>query len=259
MKEEENINNKEKESITLEEKMNIINNFHKDIKEINLKEDTITKISSYIYDSIEKYGEYIGFELFQIIESETYISPRLEYLYVINDVITKYQEENKVIINKLFPYIKEICCCSFKALNNNFREKIIELLKLWKEKEIFSESKMKILEFETKIGLEPELNGEDKEEIFYFCNLCNKGSIKFDQNFIGFSKELDMLERTKNNKHRKNLLKMEKDIILKQLKIYNSQVQKLKEIDMLLDKIKTFNELEKADVKSEEENPNITQ
>ena len=53
-----------------------------------------------------------------------------------------------------------------------------------------------------------------------------------------------MLEKTKDNKNRRNLLKMEKDIINKQLKIYNSQIQHLKEIDKILDKIKTFNELE---------------
>ena len=39
------------------------------------------------------------------------------------------------------------------------------------------------------------------------------------------------------------LLKIEKDIIHKQFKIYTSQIQRLKEIDKLLDNINTFNEL----------------
>ena len=75
-------------------------------------------------------------------------------------------------------------------------------------------------------------------------NLYNNGYIKFDQNLINFSKELNVLEKTKDNKNRRNLLKIEKDIINKQVKIYNSQIQHLKEIDKILDKIKTFNELE---------------
>ena len=37
---------------------------------------------------------------------------------------------------------------------------------------------------------------------------------------------------------------MEKDIITRQFKIYNTQIQHLKDIDKILDKIKTFNELE---------------
>ena len=36
-------------------------------------------------------------------------------------------------------------------------------------------------------------------------NLYNNGNVKFDQNLINFSKELETLERTKDNKHRKTL------------------------------------------------------
>ena len=102
---------------------------------------------------------------------------------------------------------------------------------------------IKELKFELKMQLEPELT-EDKEEINYLINLSNNGSIKLEQNLINFSKELNILEKTKENKNRKTLLKMEKDIITRQFKIYNTQIQHLKDIDKILDKIKTFNELE---------------
>ncbi len=39
------------------------------------------------------------------------------------------------------------------------------------------------------------------------------------------------------------MLKLEKDLIQKQLKIYNAHLQQLKEIDLLLDKIKEHPEL----------------
>ena len=91
--------------------------------------------------------------------------------------------------------------------------------------------------------LEPELSN-DEDEIPFILNLYNNGNIKFDQNMIGFSKELNALEKTKDNKNRRNILKIEKDIIHKQFKIYNSEIQHLKDIDKILDKIKTFNELE---------------
>ena len=243
MEEEQPKNKNEEEILTMEEKLNIINHFHNELKNIDLKKETIEKISTYIREKIEKYGDLLIFEIFQILQSETHFTPRLEYLYVIDDIINKYKDIKQNNINKIFPYIKKICCYSYMTLNDNFKDKIKKLIGLWKEKEIFSQSKMKELEFELKIQIEPEIT-DDKEEINFLLNLYNNGNLKFDQNLINFSKELEVLERTKDNKYRKALLKMEKDIITKQFKIYNSQIQHLKEIDLILDKIKTFNEIE---------------
>ena len=238
-----NQNNNTKEiQITSEEKLKIITSFHTDLKNIDLKKETIEKISNDIQEQMSKYGDQIIYEIFQIIESESQITPRLEYLYLINDIIEKYKEF-QININKIFPYIKNICLYSYTTLNENLTLKVKELIELWEKKQILNPNKIKELKFYLKIQLEPELS-EDKEEINFLINLYNNGYIKFDQNLINFSKELNVLEKTKDNKNRRNLLKMEKDIINKQLKIYNSQIQHLKEIDKILDKIKTFNELE---------------
>ena len=238
-----NQNNDSKEiQITSEEKLKIITTFHTDLKNIDLKKETIEKISNDIQEQMSKYGDQIIYEIFQIIESESQITPRLEYLYLINDIIEKYKEF-QININKIFPYIKNICLYSYTTLNENLTLKVKELIELWEKKQILNPNKIKELKFYLKIQLEPELS-EDKEEINFLINLYNNGYIKFDQNLINFSKELNVLEKTKDNKNRRNLLKMEKDIINKQLKIYNSQIQHLKEIDKILDKIKTFNELE---------------
>ena len=256
MDEEQAINNKTTESLAFEEKINIINRFHRDLKNIDLKQETIENISSYIRENIEKYGENLIYDIFQILESESHYTPRLEYLYVINDIIHKYKDIKQNKINQIFPYIKNICCYSYTTLNDNFKDKIKELINLWKTKEIFSQSKMKELEFELKMEIEPEIN-DDKDDINFLLNLYNNGNIKFDQNLINFSKELETLVRTKDNKHRKTLLKMEKDIITRQFKIYNSQIQHLKEIDLILDKIKTFNEMDSSQKEKEEEKKNF--
>ena len=229
--------------ITSDEKLKIITTFHNNLKNIDLKKETIENISNYIQEEISKFGDKIIFEIFQIIESESQITPRLEYLYLINDLIDKYKEINPSQINKIFSYIKNICSYSYTTLNDNLTKKVKELISLWEQKEIFNKNKIKELKFNLKIKLEPELS-DDKEEINYLMNLYNNGTIKFDQNLINFSKELNALDRNKDNKNRRNLLKLEKDIINKQFKIYNSQIQHLKEIDKILDKIKTFNELE---------------
>ena len=229
--------------ITSEEKLKIITTFHNDLKGIDLKKETIEKISNYIQEHISKYGEQIVFEIFQIIESESQITPRLEYLYLINDIIDKYKEINQSQMNKIFSYIKNICSYSYTTLNDNLTNKVKDLISLWEKKEIFNKNKINELKFDLKMKLEPEIS-DNKEEINYLMNLYNNGNIKFDQNLINFSKELYALDKNKDNKNRRNLLKLEKDIINKQFKIYNSQIQHLKEIDKILDKIKTFNELE---------------
>ena len=235
--------NKTKEvQITSEEKLKIINIFHSDLKNIDLKKETIERLSSYVQEQISKYGDQIIFEIFQILESESNFTPRLEYL--INDIIEKNKNNtNSFQTNKIYPYIKNICLYSYITLNDNFTNKVKELINLWEKKEIFNTNKIKELKFNLKMELEPELT-EDKDEINFLINLNNNGSIKLEQNLINFSKELNALEKNKDNKNRKTLLKMEKDIINRQLKIYSSQIQHLKDIDKILDKIKTFNELE---------------
>ena len=253
---ESQINNENKidnNQITSEEKLKIITNFHNDLKTIDLKKETIEKISTFIQDQISKYGESIIFDIFQIIESESYITPRLEYLYLINDLIDKYKEINPSQINKVFPYIKNICSFSYAILNENLNKKVKELIDLWEKKEIFNINKIKELKFDLKMELEPELS-DDKDEINYLINSYNNGNIKLDQNLINFSKELNILEKTKDNKNRRIILKMEKDIINKQFKIYNAQIQHLKDIDKILDKIKTFNELENENNNQNENN-----
>ena len=238
------IENKVQEvQITTEEKLKIINTFHSDLKNIDLKKETIERLSTYIQEQITKYGDKIIFEIFQILESESNFTPRLEYLYLINDIIEKNKNNNSFQTNKIFPYVKNICLYSYTTLNDNFTSKVKELINMWEKKEIFNLENIKELKFELKMQLEPELT-EDKEEINYLINLSNNGSIKLEQNLINFSKELNILEKTKENKNRKTLLKMEKDIITRQFKIYNTQIQHLKDIDKILDKIKTFNELE---------------
>ena len=239
-----NPENKEQNTqITSEEKLKIITTFHTDLKNIDLKKETIERISTYAQEQISKYGEQIIFEIFQILESESNITPRLEYLYLINDIIENNKDINQTLINKVFPYIKSICLYSYSTLNENFTNKMKELISIWEEKEVFNKNKIKQLKFDLKMQLEPELS-DDKDEINFLINLYNNGNIKLDQNLVNFSKELNILERTKDNKSRRNILRMEKDIINKQMKIYNAQIQHLKDIDKILDKIKTFNELE---------------
>ena len=71
----------------------------------------------------------------------------------------------------------------------------------------------------------------------------NYGGFRIEQNLIDFSKQYEALDRTKDNKQRKNMLKTEKDLIQRQLRMYNTHIQQLKEINLLLNKIKEVPDL----------------
>lgn len=272
IQEDNNSNQNQITDLSTEEKLQIINQFQTDLKSIDLKQETIERVSSFAQDKIIKYGSSITPELFQVIDSESHFSPRLEYLYIINDLLQnllqpsrdKENQPNQVLnedkenqstninltieqknnlIYQIFPYVKNICGYSYSTLNETFREKIRELLKLWESSKIFPTEWMKELNFQLNMLIEPKLS-QDKDEENYLINLVNNGKIKIDQNLIDYTKVMEDLERTKDNKHRKNLLIMERDLIAKQMRIYSLHVQQLKKIDLILDKIKTFNEFE---------------
>ena len=149
------IENKVQEvQITTEEKLKIINTFHSDLKNIDLKKETIERLSTYIQEQITKYGDKIIFEIFQILESESNFTPRLEYLYLINDIIEKNKNNNSFQTNKIFPYVKNICLYSYTTLNDNFTTKVKELITMWEKKEIFNLENIKELKFELKMQLQ---------------------------------------------------------------------------------------------------------
>ena len=94
---------------------------------------------------------------------------------------------------------------------------------------------------------EPNITGSEKDAK-YLMNLVNYGNFKIEQNLIDFSRAMEALNRNKDNFQRKNMLKIEKDLIQKQVRIYNTHMQQLKEINSLLNKIKEHPELFDKDI-----------
>ena len=93
---------------------------------------------------------------------------------------------------------------------------------------------------------EPNITGNEKD-VKYLMNLVNCGNFKIEQNLMDFSRSLEALNRNKDNYRRKNMLKIEKDLLSKQVRIYNTHMQQLKEINMLLNKMKEHPELFEKD------------
>ena len=105
------------------------------------------------------------------------------------------------------------------------------------QKKFFKSEYIKEIKFELKMRNNPEVSGH-RDDINFLKNLMNFGGFKIEQNMIDFSKQVEALHRTKDNQQRKIMLKMDKDLIQRQLRMYNTHVQQLKELNLLLNKIK---------------------
>ena len=135
-----------------------------------------------------------------------------------------------------------------KTLNTKLNQELNKLFVIWEKLKIFSKKQIKVLKFHKTLSLEPELNGTKQENDILF-NLINNNIYSLDNYLCEYSKEIDALEGTdedNKNKHRKNILKMTKDIISEQMKVYLNHIKYLKHLDSMLDKISTFKNYNKV-------------
>lgn len=238
---------KEKISLLPSDKKELLIDIQNGLQNINIQQITIENISSNICDKIYKYRNLIVEDIFQLIDEINHLYPRVEYLCLINEIImrnfgidTTEVEFNSIIIllkKKFFPYIKGICSDLFLGLDKYYQNAVMYYLNEWEKKKYYKTEYIKEIKFELKMRNNPEISGS-KEDINYLKNLVNCGGFRIEQNMIDFSRQIEALKRTKDNKQRKNMLKMDKDLIQRQLRMYNTHIQQLKEINLLLNKIK---------------------
>lgn len=238
---------KEKISLLPSDKKELLTDIQNGLQNINIQQITIENISSNICDKIYKYRNLIVEDIFQLIDEINHLYPKVEYLCLINEIIirnfgidTTEVEFNNIIIllkKKFFPYIKGICSDLFLGLDKYYQNAVMYYLNEWEKKKYYKTEYIKEIKFELKMRNNPEISGS-KEDINYLKNLVNCGGFRIEQNMIDFSRQIEALKRTKDNKQRKNMLKMDKDLIQRQLRMYNTHIQQLKEINLLLNKIK---------------------
>ena len=233
------------ELLSPENKKQILEDFNIRLKNINISQISIEGMSSFMRDKILKHHIAILLDLLSLISDEAQRNPRIENLYVLNDVIQKirYDERYTKISNEclktIFPYLKDICICTYTIFDEKLKNEINNLIDIWKARQIYPDECLNEIKFEIKMNHEPEINGTN-EEIKLLVNYVNSGSMKIDQSLIDFNNEMEVLERNGDNVHRKNLLVKYKDLIDKQLKLYNNQLLQLKDINTMLDAINDF-------------------
>ena len=242
----------EKLSLLPSDKNDILSYIQKSLQNINMQKITIENLSSFICDKIYKYRNLIIEDLFQLIDENNQRYPKVEHLCLINDIIFRNfgidkteKEFNNILTlikKKLFPYIKGICSDLFFGLDRYFQEAVMFYINEWEKNKYFDGDYIKEIKFELKMRNDPEITGK-KQDITFLKNFVNCGGLRIEQGIIDFAKQYDALDRNKDNKQRKNMLKMEREIIHKQIKMYLIHIQRLKEINLLINKIKEHHEL----------------
>jgi len=238
---------KEKILLIDSDKEIIISTIKTYLQEINIQQDTIEKISSYICDKIYKYRILIIENIFQLINEKNISGPKVEYLCLLNEILKnnfglKNEEINiaNAIKKNFFPYIKKICLDIYFVPDNYYSKAVNYFVGEWDKNQIFDSERIKIIKFEMMMKKNPEIKGT-KDDITNLQNLVNCEGYKIEPALIDFSKQVETLKRCNDNFQRRNLLKLENDLIQKQVKLYNSNIQKLKEINLLLNKIDESN------------------
>ena len=238
---------KEKISLLPSDKKDILSSIQTNLQNIDMQQITIETNSINICDKIFHYRILIIEDIFQLIDDINHFNPKVEYLCLINEILkrnfgidkTEKEFKNFLIIlkKKLFPYLKGICCDLFWGLDKYFQDAVIFYLNEWEKNKYYKNEFIKEIKFELKMRNDPEITGS-KDDINFLMNFVNCGGFRIEQSLIDFSKQIEALDRTKDNKQRKTMLKMDKDLIQKQLRMYNTHIQQLKEINLLLNKIK---------------------
>ena len=243
-----------KGNITLinSDKEEILSRLQTLLESINLEKDKIENISSYICDKIYKYRNLILVDIFSLIFSMNHVEPKIEYLCVVNEILKNnfgiekgeifFEKISQIFKKIIFPYIKGILLDLNNTLAPQNQENVYYFLNEWEKNNFLGNDFIKEIKFYLKFWNEPNITGSEKDKK-YLMNMVKYDEFKIEQNLIDFSRAIDTLNRNKDNIQRKNMLKMEKDLIQKQVRIYNSHLQMLKEIDSLLDKIKEHPEL----------------
>lgn len=236
----------EKLTLLPSDKNEIITFIQNSLLKINIQKITIENISSYICDKIYKYRKLIILDIFQLIYDINHYKPKIEYLCLLNEIMThnfgidKTEKDFLVILEiikkKVFPYIKAICSDLNYQLSKIYKENVNYFVNEWKKNKYFTNEFIREIRFEIKMRDSPDISGT-KHEINSLQNMVNYGEIKIDQALIDFSRQWETLNRNKDNKQRRNMLKMERELIQKQMKLYQTQIQQLKDINMLINKI----------------------
>ena len=236
----EEINNIKGEKQSEKEIQNIYLKFNQYLTFIDGGTPSIFDTSKFICDIYYKNKNLFFQELLPLITFHSQTTKKLEYLYLIIEII-KYLCKNNNVSNKipendkisLYLCMKDICRSFHYSMNNEFIKAIKDTLNKFKEENIFSEIYINSIIMELRIKTEPKITSSENDKKSLFD--LNKGKfLNIDIDMINFYKDLEAVDKRNVNKLKVNLIKKENSIIEKQINLYNHNLEQIKTINELL-------------------------
>ena len=253
--EDENDNNNEKSELTKEKNSLIMENIQKKLQTLDITQEKIENASILILKEIYSHPQLLDNIILMIKEKIIYFNGNgIEFLYLISDILNRYKSDSKNknininLIDVFYKELLEIIPFLSNILNLKLNEEINYIFNVWEKLEIFSKEQIDNLKFYKTLSLEPKLTGSKEENDILF-DLITKGKYNLDTYLSEYSKEINILEESEEEnkkKHKKNILKMTKDIINEQMKVYSNHIKYIKTLDSMLDKISTFKNYNKV-------------
>ena len=184
---------------------------------------------------------------------------RLSLIKLASEIIQKsfnlHQTNPQMNLHMIFlNYIFDAYQYVYSLLDTSLQSEIDTSIEIWSKLGIYSNAQLEELKFTLKLTTEPLLEGTEIQSNM-LSTLIMGGQVKLDEMVCNYSREMEMLKDTNDNKHRENALKITKDIIAKQNKTYFQHLHYIQVVDKMLDKIKAYNEFNKAE--REKQNSNI--
>ena len=253
--EEGNENNNDKVELTKEKNSLIMENIQNKLQTLDITQEKIENASKLILTEIYSHPKLLDNIILMIKEKIIYFNGNgIEFLYLISDILNRYKSDSKNknininLIDVFYKELLEIIPFLSNILNLKLNEEINYIFNVWEKLEIFSKEQIDNLKFYKTLSLEPKLTGSKEENDILF-DLITKGKYNLDTYLSEYSKEINILEESEEEnkkKHRKNILKMTKDIINEQMKVYSNHIKYIKTLDSMLDKISTFKNYNKV-------------
>ena len=253
--EDENDNNNGKSELTKEKNSLIMENIQKKLQTLDITQEKIENASILILKEIYSHPQLLDNIILMIKEKIIYFNGNgIEFLYLISDILNRYKSDSKNknininLIDVFYKELLEIIPFLSNTLNLKLNEEINYIFDIWEKLEIYSKEKIDNLKFYKTLSLEPKLTGS-QEENDILIDLITKGKYNLDNYLSEYSKEINILEESdeeNKKKHRKNILKMTKDIINEQMKVYSNHIKYIRTLDSMLDKISTFKNYNKV-------------
>jgi hypothetical protein len=236
------------------------------LSDVKYEQKYIDTASVKIYQDSLIYKQNILFDYLDLIKEMNIKNPNIIYLYIVNCLLHLFKcQKNDIsldiqnaLIKLICQYFTEMCQILYRTLNPIIQNQILEIFDAWRQETLsyYDESLKKDVILEEKILTEYQINkiifsikmlespelSEDKNEIKYLEKLITEKEIIMDSKMIEFVNEYNLMLKDNDIKYKRDILEMEKKMVTDQLLNYSKDIEKLEEIDEILNMMKNVKE-----------------